>query len=87
MRCLHESMSSREERAEMKRRRVLMRIERKGEEGALRARVCLCVCERWRGAARRGEGAAVSPRVSTQHDHISTGIKLTLRLWNLLICY
>lgn len=78
MRCLHESMSSREERAEMKRRRVLMRIEREGEEGAMRARVC--VCERGRGAARRGEGAAVSPRVSTQHDHISTGIKLTLRL-------
>lgn len=41
MQCLHESMSSREERAEMKRRRVLMRIEREGEEGAMRA----CVCE------------------------------------------
>lgn len=36
MRCLHESMSSREERAEMKRRRALMRIEREGEEGAMR---------------------------------------------------
>lgn len=45
MRCLHESMSSREERAEMKRRRVLMRIEREGEEGAMRARVCVCVSE------------------------------------------
>lgn len=43
MRCLHESMSSREERAEMKRRRVLMRIEREGEEGAMR--VCVCVSE------------------------------------------
>lgn len=52
MRCLHESMSSREERVEMKRRRVLMRIEREGEEGAMR--VCVCVCERGRGAARRG---------------------------------
>lgn len=46
MRCLHESMSSREARAEMKRRRVLMRIEREGEEGAMRgARVSVCVSD------------------------------------------
>ncbi len=87
MRCLHESMSSREERAEMKRRRVLMRIERKGEEGALRACVCLCVWAMKRsGETRRGsrcEPESVDPARSHQHWYQINS--QTLKLIDLLL--